>query len=251
MPRKKNAAFPVRFKNYGELTEREKDARFHKYHFENLKGKDLKPLLRDKFRPVLKANGFNRVSDSLSIRIVEPHYIHCLQIHFSSLSQGRFYVRAGIALNMLPLSDWSEFNPKRLNVDADCLFTKDLTLPNGNPAFDNGTNLTEAEETIRYLTACFTDFDRVYFGQFANFPAPIDSLGVEFVERLTMLMRDNLESEYGSCGATIELFTLRLALLHGLLGNAPESRKLAEYGLANYELYDLKNKYELLTESNL
>jgi hypothetical protein len=237
---------PVRLRSYEELSERQKEARFHNYHFVNLKGKDLKPLLRDKFRPVLKANGFSRVSDSLSVRVVEPHYVHCLRLDFSSVYPGRFFVRAGIALDILPLSDWSEFTRKRLNVDSDCLFTKDITLPTGNPEFDNGTNLAEASETIDYLISCFRDFDRDYFNQFVRFPVPLGALGVDFVRDLAAVMTSNSESEYGICGATIRLFTLRLALVHRFLGKTLPSRKLLEYGLANYELFDLKRRYEQL-----
>jgi hypothetical protein len=237
---------PARFRRHEELTEEEKESRYHNYHFVNLKGRDLKPLIKDLFRPVLKASGFNRVSDSLSVRVIEPHYVHCLQISFSSVYAGRFFVRAGVAIDVLPQSDWTAFSVKRINVDTDCLFTKNLTLPNGNPEFDNGTNSEEAAETIRYLISSFKDFDREYFGQFSSFPAPIDGLGVEFVQSLSKLMQNNSESEFGTWGATKPFFTLRLALIHQFLGNTRNARQLAEYGFANFELWDLKSRYEQL-----
>jgi hypothetical protein len=95
---------PVRFRNLEELSEAQKDARYRNFHFVNLKGKDLKPLIKDRFRPFLKSKGFDKVSDSLSVRMAEPHYVHCLRLDFSSVYLGRFFVRAGIAIDFLPLA---------------------------------------------------------------------------------------------------------------------------------------------------
>ncbi|MBI3862588.1 MAG: hypothetical protein HY290_11915 [Planctomycetia bacterium] len=246
VPERRAVDLPVRFQCYEELSESQKEERYHNFHFVNLKGTDLKPLLRDKFRPVLKTSGFGRISDSLAIRVVEPHYVHCLQLTFSSKQAGRFFVRGGIALDFLPLSKGSEFTPKGLRLDTDCLFTKDMTLPNGNPEFDNGTDLAEADQTIDYLVSSFRDFDRDYFSRFVHFPSPLDSLGVDFVRNFASLIARNSASEYGTWGATEKLFTLRLAMVHVFLGNTSPSRQLLEYGLANYELLGLKTRYEQL-----
>jgi hypothetical protein len=232
--------FPVRFRRYEELTEPQKEARFKAYHFENLKAKDVKPLLREKFRPVLKASGFSRVSDSLSVRVVEPHYVHCLRLDFSATFLGRFFMRAGIATDVLPLSDWTSFNTKRLQLDADCLFTQDVTLSNGNPEFDNGNNLAEAHETIEYLIASFQQFDHDYFGRFRRFPDPLDRLDVEFVRNAPVVER----TDYGMC--SLNVFTLRLAMVHNFLGNTRQCQELLEYGLAHYKLHALKARYEQL-----
>jgi hypothetical protein len=224
------------------LTVQEKEARSHRHHYDNLNGNDLKPLLREQFRPFLKASGFRRVSDSLSVRIVEPHYVHCLRLSFSSVYAGRFHVRGGIALDMLPMSDGSEFNLKRLSVDTDCLLTNDITLPNGNPEFDNGKNLEEAAETIEYLIASVGDFDREYFSRFEHFPEPLSGFGIDFVRNLDASIRNGKRSTYGSWGATIEMLTFRLALVHRFLENIPTSRQVLEYLLANLELCALKEK---------
>ena len=239
-------AMPVRFRNYEELSERQREQRFDRFHRRSLKAKDLQPLLRGRFRPILRKCGFIQASESLSHRAVEPHYVHFLRLCFSAVFPGRFFVRAGIALDFLPLSDWTAFDPKRVSLDVDCLFTKEVTLPNGNPEFDNGINLAEANETIDYLIVAFKRFDRDYFQKFKRFPAPVEALGVDFVRRLTKLVEQNSESEFGVNGATVEFFTLRLALIQKFLGHMSKARKLLEYGLACYELFDLKKRYSKL-----
>jgi hypothetical protein len=228
------------------LTERQKEQRFHNYQIANLKAGDVKPLIKERFHPVLKEHGFSRASDSLSFRVAQPHYVHYLRLDFSAVYQGRFYVRAGIALDFLPLSDWSAFNAKRVSLDTDCLFCKDVTLPNGNPEFDNGTKLDEANETIDRLIASFRGFDRDYFQQFTHFPEPLDVLNSKFVRRMSESIEQELTPKFGIWGATVEMFTLRLALIHSFIGNASLKRELIEYGLANYELFDLKRRYEEL-----
>ena len=242
-------ALPHRFRNFEELSESQKDERFHNYHYVNLKAKNLRPLLREKFNPVLKSCGFSRTSDTLFSRKVEPHYVHCLRLSFSSKSPGRFIVKAGVALDILPLSDWSAFEMTRLSLDSDCLFTTNVLLSNGNPEFDNGTDLVEANETINYLISSFKDFDLNYFSQFDHFPKPIDRLEVEFVQRISALVSKNSISEYGRFGATIQFLTLRLALIHKFLGNTKSSRKLLEFGLSNHELFSLKSRYKDLLQS--
>lgn len=245
-PKENLVTLPIRFRNYEELTDRQKVERFHRYHFINLKAKDLKPLLKNKFHPVLKAKGFSKVSDSLSVRLVPPHYVHCVRIAFDSVYAGRFFVRAGIALDFLPLSNWTRFNLKRLNLDTDCVFTKNVRLANGHPEFDNGANATEATKTIEYLISAFKNTERDYFNRFMQFPEPFAALDVNFMRSFPSLTKNELESEYGSWGPTEAFFTLRLAMIHEFVGNKQACRQLLEYGLANYQLFDLKKRYERL-----
>ncbi len=246
MKAKVRMPLPARFRCSEELTQAEKNERFHRYHFVNLKATDVKPLLADRFRPILKAAGFRRLSDSLSARLVHPHYVHCFRVSFSAVSPGRLFVTAGIALDLLPLSDWSAFTLTRINPDTDCLFTTPVTLPNGNPEFDSGASQTEALETIDQLTAAFMSVERGYFQKFIAFPEPVGSLSVRDVLALHAEVNANHVSQYGRCGATIEFFTLRLALLQRHLGNAAASRALLEHGLKNYQLYDLGKRYRAL-----
>jgi len=235
-----------RFRPMSELSPAERQERIERYHSQNITAKQLRPLLNLRFRPVLKQLGFLRATESLLFRTTAAPYVHFIAIRFSSTFPGRFHVKAGIALDFLPTFLMSSFNPKKVELDGDCLFTTLIKLPNGNHDFDNGRNETEAHETIDVLLEAFTQFEASYFKQkFSAFPEPVNSLGGPFVEELTNLVRRNEESSFGTWGATDVLFVYRLALIHKRIGNYATALSLIQYGLSHYApLYLLQPLYE-------
>jgi hypothetical protein len=235
-----------RFRPMSSLSPAERQERLERYHSQNITAKQLRPLLNLRFRPVLKQQGFQRATDSLSFRTTAAPYVHFISIRFSSTFPGRFHVKAGIALDFLPMSLTIPFNPKKVELDSDCLFTTFIALPNGNHDIDNGRNEAEAHETIDVLLEAFAHFEASYFRhKFSAFPEPVNGLGIPFIEEITRLVKRNEESSFGSWGATEVLFVYRLALIHKRLSNYATALSLVQYGLSHYApLYLLQPLYE-------
>jgi len=235
-----------RFVPFERLSDEQKRDRFHRYHALNLPASKTRPIIRERFVPVLKNAGFRRASEGRFYRFVAPHYFHFVTVGFSSKAPGRFWSRVGVAVDIQPPLTRVGFDPRRANPDTDCLFLRALSFENGLEEFDNGTNVLEGSETVDHLCAAFRRSEDQFLASFKSFPEPIASLGPAEIQVMSEHVTNAIPHPFGIWGATIQLLVLRLATVQKEIGNRARARDLLVFGLESLQVLGLRGAYEEL-----
>ena len=186
----------------------------------SMKSADFKKYYNKLINPFLKSIGFKCNGFKATL---ESDTLHKIVSYDTSKFGGYGQITVAVHPKKLPTKDDYPLDASPLIYHY--LFSKQLTLPNGNEDFELGWTEEHVTETCSYMLAAIKEQAPLFFNQFSNFPLPFTEVESANFETKLNFFLENFRMYYDSKGR----WTLTLARIHSVYGNKESAAAMAKY----------------------